>query len=101
MAKINFQYFGIPTGIDKASYQIGDARECVANMLYRNMNGIRAHALALKIYGSNGETEYSDEEIHTLIKAANTFGTPAFIDGLNEQLIKSDRNYGTITNRHK
>ena len=65
MAKINFQQFRIPTGIDKSRYQYGDARESVANMLYLNVNGIRAHALAMKIYQSDGEVDYSDEEIKT------------------------------------
>ena len=55
-------------------------------MLYLNFNGVRAHALALKIYRSEGETEYSEEEVRTLTEASNTYGTPAFIDGLREQL---------------
>ena len=86
MAKINFQQFRIPAGIDRSRYQTGDARESVANMLYLDFNGIRAHALALKIYRSEGETEYSEEEVRTLTEASNTCGTPAFIDGLREQL---------------
>ena len=86
MAKINFQQFRIPASIDRSRYQTGDARESVANMLYLNFNGIRAHALALKIYRSEGETEYSEEEVRTLTEASNTYGTPAFIDGLREQL---------------
>jgi len=54
MTKLNFQQFRIPTGIDKTQYRTGDARESVANMLYLNVNGIRAHALAMKIYRSEG-----------------------------------------------
>ena len=86
MAKINFQQFRIPTGIDKSHYQTGDARESVANMLYLNVNGIRAHALALKIYRSEGCTDFSDEEVKTLKEVANAYATPAFIDGLLAQL---------------
>ena len=86
MAKINFQQFRIPTGIDKSRYRTGDARESVANMLYLNFNGIRAHALALKIYRSEGETEYTEEEVKTLTEVSDTYGNPAFIDGLREQL---------------
>lgn len=84
MAKINFQQFRIPAGIDRSRYQTGDARESVANMLYLNVNGIRAHSLALKIYRSEGETEYTEEEVRTLLEVANAYGTPAFIDGLRE-----------------
>lgn len=86
MAKINFQQFRIPAGIDRSRYQTGDARESVANMLYLNVNGIRAHALALKIYRSEGETDFTEEEVRTLREVAYTYATPAFIDGLNEQL---------------
>lgn len=86
MAKINFQRFRIPAGIDRSRYQTGDARESVANMLYLNVNGIRAHALALKIYRSEGETDFTEEEVRTLREVAATYATPAFIDGLNEQL---------------
>ncbi len=86
MMKLNFQQFRIPTGITKSSFKTGDARESVANMLYLNVNGIRAHALALKIYHSEGETEYSAEEVQTLREVANAYATPAFIDGLNSQL---------------
>ncbi len=86
MAKINFQQIRIPAGIDRSRYQTGDARESVANMLYLNVNGIRAHALALKIYRSEGETDFTEEEVRTLQEVAHTYATPAFIDGLNEQL---------------
>lgn len=86
MAKINFQQFRIPTGIDKTNYRTGDARESVANMLYLNVNGIRAHALAMKIYRSEGETDFNKEEVETLKEVANAYGTPAFIDGLDDVL---------------
>lgn len=86
MAKINFQQFRIPAGIDRSRYQTGDARESVANMLYLNVNGIRAHALALKIYRSEGETDFTEEEVRTLREVSDAYATPAFIDGLNEQL---------------
>jgi len=86
MVKINFKQFKIPLGIDKSRYQTGDARESVANMLYLNVNGIRAHALAMKIYRSDGATDYSAEEIKTLAEVADAYGTPAFIDGLREAM---------------
>lgn len=86
MTRLNFQQFRIPTGIDRTQYRTGDARESVANMLYLNVNGIRAHALALKIYNSEGLTEFTDEEVKSLTDVASNYGTPAFIDGLNEQI---------------
>lgn len=92
MARLNFQQFRIPTGIDKTRHRTGDARESVANMLYLNVNGIRAHALAMKIYRSEGETDYTDEEVRTITEVASNYGTPAFIDGLNEQIENQPQN---------
>lgn len=74
----------MPVGINRSRYQTGDARESLANMLYLNVNGIRAHALALKIYRSEGDTDYTDEEVKTIFEVANIYATPAFIDGLRE-----------------
>lgn len=86
MAKLNFQQFKIPTGIKRTSFNTGDARESVANMIYLNVNGVRAHSLAMKIYQSEGETDFNEEEVKSIIEVANLYGIPAFIDGLNEQL---------------
>ncbi len=92
MVKLDFQHFRIPTGIDRTQYRAGDARESVANMLYLNVNGIRAHALAMKIYRSEGITDYTDEEVRTLTEVAANYGTPAFIDGINEQIENQPEN---------
>lgn len=86
MAKLNFQQFSIPTGIDKRNRQTGDARESFANLIYLNVNGIRAHALAMKIYRSEGETEYSQDEVKLIKEVADRMCAPNFIDGLDEQL---------------
>lgn len=84
--ELNFKQFRIPTGIDMKIYRTGDARESVANMIYLNVNGIRAHALALKIYQSEGLTDFSADEINVIREVSYKYATPAFIDGLNIQL---------------
>ena len=84
--KLNFQHFSVPTGISRKNRQTGDARESFANMIYMNVNGIRAHALALKIYNSEGEEEYSLEEVRLIREVAEKLCAPNFIDGLMEQL---------------
>lgn len=86
MKKIDFQKFEMPLGISRDRVQVGDARESVANLIYLNVCGIKAHALALKIYQSEGETAYSDEEVRIIVEVTNRHGTPAFIDGLQNQL---------------
>ena len=66
MAKLNFENFTVPIGISGKNKRTGDARESFADMIYMNINGIRAHALAMKIYRSEGETEYSDDEVRLI-----------------------------------
>lgn len=86
MKQLNFKEFTMPTGVSRQHRQTGDARESFANLIYRNVNGIRAHALALKIYRSEGAETYSQDEIRLIREVADKLCAPAFIDGLNEQL---------------
>lgn len=90
--RLNFQQFSVPTGVSRKNKQIGDARESFANMLYLNVNGIRAHALAMKIYNSEGEAEYSPEEVKLIREVAEKLCAPNFIDGLMEQLNNHPKN---------
>lgn len=83
--KLNFQKFTIPIDIAGKQKKEGDVRESFANLIYTNVSGIGAHALAFKIYKSEGEVEYSDEEMKTIQDIANKLTTPAFIEGLKLQ----------------
>ena len=84
MKTINFKEFGIYTGISRNGQYVGDVRESVANILYLNVSGIRAHSLALKIYQSNGATGYSDDEVSLIQEVTNKYCLPNFIDSLND-----------------
>lgn len=91
MKKIDFQHYTIYTGIAHNQKRVGDARESMANLFYEGANGIKAHALAFKIYRSEGATEYTDEEVRMITTMVETRCTPSFIDGLREQLGKTDK----------
>lgn len=69
-----------------------DVREVFADMIYNNVNGIKAHALALKIYESKGEADYTDDEVKLVRIVAERLCVPGFIDGLNEQLDNNPNN---------
>lgn len=69
-----------------------DVRETFADMIYNNVNGIKAHALALKIYESEGEADYTDDEMKLVRIVAERLCVPGFIDGLNEQLDNNPNN---------
>ena len=89
MTKIDFQHMKIYTGVSRKTAHTCDARETFADLIYRNAGGIRAHSLAFKIYESEGETEYSDDEIKLIQSVAEKMCVPGFIDGLNEQLTEN------------
>lgn len=86
MAKLDFKHFSKYTGISRRQKETGDAREEFADLIYRYAGGIKAHALAFRIYGSSGEEDYSDEEVSIIRRVAESFCLPGFIDGLYEQL---------------
>lgn len=84
--KIDFQHFNVYMAVNHKSARTMDVRESFADMIYNNVNGIRAHALAMKIYESKGETEYNPDEVKMIRSVAEQLCVPGFIDGLNEQL---------------
>ncbi len=86
MAKINFKAFELPTDISGRQTRTADVRESFADLLYKNVNGVAAGALAMKIYRSEGELELSGEEAATVVKLAEQLCTPIFIDALKKAL---------------
>lgn len=91
MKKINFQQFKIYTSVTRKTSETVDIRELFADMIYKNVSGIRAHALAMKIYKNEGTTDYDDAEVKLIKNVAEQLCVPGFIDGLNEQLGESDK----------
>lgn len=79
--KINFEQFSLYQGLDK-HVEILNVKNVFANELYNRGQGIAFHALALKIYNSEGETEYSEMEYALMVDFANNCMTPSFIDSL-------------------
>lgn len=89
MNNIDFQHFKVYASISRKAAHTVDVRETFADMIYNNVNGIRAHALAMKIYKSEGEAEYSNDEVKLIQAVADKMCVPGFIDGLSEQLDNS------------
>ena len=86
MKRINFKQFEIYTGIDKAACVVSDVRKDLANMIYMRFVGLEAHALAYKIYGSDGELELSDEECRLLMSFVEHQASPSLIDSMRDAL---------------
>jgi hypothetical protein len=73
------------TDISRKNEVIVDVRSDIANVIYTGLTGIESHNLAFKIYNSDGVIELSDIEKDIIIKAAEHFCKPAFIDSVHEQ----------------
>lgn len=89
--KIDFKNFSIKKSLASTEFIKCDVRESFADVLYKGVNGIRAHALAMKIYKSDGPTDYTYEECTMIKRTAENMCTPAFIDGLRAQISDNDK----------
>lgn len=90
--RIDFQHFNVYLSVSRKEARPMDVRETFADMIYNNVNGIKAHALALKIYESDGGVDYTDDEVKLVRVVAERLCVPGFIDGLNEQLDNNPNN---------
>lgn len=79
--KIDFEKFILFQGLNGRTQTL-NVKNVLADELYTKGQGIVFHALALKIYNSEGETEYSDAEYALLVNFAEHCMTPNFIDSL-------------------
>lgn len=87
--EIDFSKIEIFTDVAHMNCQICDLRTQFADVIYNSGSGIEAHALALKIYNSDGPTHYEEREFQ-LIEAYSKLCSPAFIDAIE-----------SITKQHK
>lgn len=80
MVKINFKEVRVFLDVAHKVAEVRDMREQVANDLYQKGQGIAFHALALKIYNTQGEVELDDKEYGLLVAYAEQMCTPAVIE---------------------
>lgn len=78
---IDFSRIELFTDVAHTTCNICDLRQQFADVIYNMGNGIEAHALALKIYNSDGATFYEDREL-MLIEQYSKLCSPSFIDGI-------------------
>lgn len=83
--KLNFKGMKIRAGIADKNCYLQDVRETFADVIYRGCNGIAALELARKIYRSEGEEDYTDDEVGIIRQAASVC-TPQFIESINEMI---------------
>ena len=60
--KIDFENFRLFKGIDKKNVEVLNVKNVFADELYTRGQGIAFHALALKIFNSDANTDYNENE---------------------------------------
>ena len=63
---LNLKEIEVFENIAKTKCVVMDIREAFADLIYARGAGIKAHALALKVFNSDENTEYTDEEIELI-----------------------------------
>ena len=91
MVKINFEQLRVYRDIEHKMFDDVNVKTGVANELYEKGQGIAFHALAMKIYNSQGDTEYTDEEYELIMNYANQMCRPSVIDALMNCKQKEDK----------
>ena len=88
MKKINFKEFQIQENLFSDTKTLVDLREGFSNVVYKNSQGIKGLDLALKIYKSDGEIEFNDDELQIIKNISEICVAPitkAIQDILNEE----------------
>lgn len=67
-------------------FNITDVRKAIADVIYKNANGVMALDLAMRIYKSDGEIELNPEEYAFMEQFVNGNTSAMFIDSYRENL---------------
>ena len=80
--KIDFENFRLFKGIDKKNVEVLNVKNVFADELYTRGQGIAFHALALKIFNSDANTDYNENEYQLMTMFAEQCMSPNVIDSL-------------------
>ena len=85
MAKINFSKLPCYTDIRKVEKREMDLKYDFSNQMYINGNGVAMGALAMKIYNSQGEEEYNEQECALMLQFSESL-PPIFVESLKDAI---------------
>ena len=88
--KIDFSNVKVYTDLGRETGTIQNLRKDFANLIYTEGRGIASHALALKIYSGDKDTEYNEEEV-AMIRDFSKICSPCIIDAF-ETLLNDNGN---------
>lgn len=86
---IDFSRVELFTDVAHKNCSVVDLRTQFADAIYNLGQGIESHALAFKIYQSEGLTHYDEKEVR-LIEHYSKLCSPAFIDAV-DRIIKQHK----------
>lgn len=88
---IDFKNFKVYTDITHTKTADQDVRKDFADAMYKNLNGVMAHDVALRIYHSEGPVEFNEDELDLVVKFSKTM-TPIFQDCLDSNIVRESEN---------
>lgn len=91
MKKINFKEFQIQENLFSNTKTTVDLREGFSNVVYKNSQGIKGLDLALKIYKSDGEIEFNDDELQ-IIKSISEICVAPITKAIQDILNEDEKN---------
>ena len=92
MKTINFERFEIYTNVTMQNCITRDIREDFADTIMQNLNRARGYALMMKVIQSNGETEFSDEEIALIKFVADNYGNISLSMSIDKNIKELNNN---------
>lgn len=90
--KIELEHLEVFMTLDKNQCQVVNARKQIANIIYSQGAGLglAGHALAVKMWNGNDETEYTGDEVKIIKELAERTTAPCFIDAVNDAISKAE-----------
>ena len=88
--KIDFEHITVFTDLEQKIPSVANERKEIANVIYTQGQGLECHALALKIWNGNADTEYSDDEVKLIMRFVEHFFAPCFIDAMRHITQKTE-----------
>ena len=81
--KLDFENVKVSADLKHEYETTVDLKEQFAELIYQKGMGLKAHALALKIFNSTADTDFNDAEINLLKTFTEQNCTPMIIDAIN------------------
>lgn len=91
MKTIDFTKLKVFTDISQEQTHVIDDHKGFADLVYKNVPGIAAHELAMRIYKSDGPIEVSEEDLQILIPFVEQCFTPIYIDSFKANIIEKQK----------